>query len=72
MILNIIVRINEVQKKIYDRFFRGEAHRSREQGCYGLGLSIVKSIIDSNSGKIHVESEVNVGTTFFLYLKLAK
>ena len=56
--------------KIYDRFFRSESHRSREHGGYGLGLSIVKSIIDSNGGKIDVESELNIGTTFFVYLRL--
>lgn len=58
--------------KIYDRFFRSEAHRSRAHGGYGLGLSIVKSIIDSNHGHIRVESEVGIGTTFYIYLKLAK
>lgn len=58
--------------KIYDRFFRSESHRSREHGGYGLGLSIVKSIIDSNHGEIYVESEVGAGTTFSVYLKLAK
>lgn len=58
--------------KIYDRFFRSESHRSREHGGYGLGLSIVKSIIDSNHGEIYVESVVGVGTTFSVYLKLAK
>ena len=58
--------------KIYDRFFRSESHRSREHGGYGLGLSIVKSIIDSNNGEIHVESEVGIGTTFSVYLKLDK
>lgn len=58
--------------KIYDRFFRSESHRSREHGGYGLGLSIVKSIIDSNHGEIHVESEVGVGTTFSVYLKMEK
>jgi len=56
--------------KIYDRFFRSESHRSREHGGYGLGLSIVKSIIDSNHGEIHVESEVGAGTTFSVYVKL--
>lgn len=56
--------------QIYDRFFRSESHRSREHGGYGLGLSIVKSIIDSNHGEINVESEVGVGTTFSIYLKL--
>lgn len=58
--------------KIYDRFFRSESHRSREHGGYGLGLSIVKSIIDGNGGKIKVESELSVGTTFSVYLKLAQ
>jgi len=58
--------------KIYDRFFRSDAHRSREQGGYGLGLSIVKSIIDSNHGEIRAKSEVGVGTTFSVYLKLEK
>ncbi|EKQ56550.1 MULTISPECIES: HAMP domain-containing sensor histidine kinase [unclassified Clostridium] len=56
--------------KIYDRFFRSDYHRSRDQGGYGLGLSIVKSIIDSNHGEISVESELGVGTTFSIYLKL--
>ncbi|PRR82804.1 sensor histidine kinase [Clostridium vincentii] len=58
--------------KIYDRFFRSDFHRGRGAGGYGLGLSIVKSIIDSNSAKIDVESELGVGTTFFIYFKLNK
>ncbi len=56
--------------KIYDRFFRSDSHRARERGGYGLGLSIVKSIIESNRGKIRVESELGVGTSFSIYLKL--
>lgn len=54
--------------KIYDRFFRSDTHRARNQGGYGLGLSIVKSIIDSNEGKIEVESQVGLGTKFTVYL----
>ncbi|MCD2348152.1 sensor histidine kinase [Clostridium guangxiense] len=54
--------------KIFDRFFRSESHRSRHHGGYGLGLSIVKSIIDSHKGTIDVKSSLNSGTTFYIYL----
>jgi two-component system OmpR family sensor kinase len=55
-------------EKIFDRFFRSEYHRSRERGGYGLGLSIVKSIIDAHGGNITVESKPGVGTTFSVFL----
>jgi two-component system OmpR family sensor kinase len=56
--------------KIFDRFFRSESHRAREQGGYGLGLSIVKSIVNAHNGKITVESKVGIGTIFSIYLNL--
>lgn len=50
-----------------ERFFRAEASRSKESGGNGLGLSIVKSVVEIHGGKMKVESEVGMGTTFYLY-----
>ena len=57
--------------KIFDRFFRSEYHRSREHGGYGLGLSIVKSIVDAHGGEITVNSTLGSGTTFTVYLNVS-
>lgn len=64
--------VKEDLSEIFDRFFRSESHRSRKRGGYGLGLSIVKSIVDSHGGEITVKSEMGKGTTFSIYLKQVK
>jgi signal transduction histidine kinase len=49
---------------IFDRFYCVDKSRTRGKGGCGLGLSIVRSIIDLHGGKIAVESEPGVGTEF--------
>ncbi|WP_142317373.1 cell wall metabolism sensor histidine kinase WalK [Bacillus sp. AFS017336] len=62
----------ELQEKIFNRFFRIEEHRSREEGNTGLGLSIAKSIIDSFNGEIIVNSELGKGSTFTIKIPISK
>jgi two-component system sensor histidine kinase ArlS len=55
---------------IFDRFYCVDKSRTKEKGGCGLGLSIVKSIVDLHSGKISVESEPGTGTEFKITLPL--
>lgn len=56
-------------EKIFDRFYRVDDARSRQSGGSGLGLPIVRSIIEAHGGNIEVESTYGKGTLFRIKLK---
>ena len=57
----------ETGKHIFDKFYQGDTSHSKEGN--GLGLALVKKVIDVIGGKISVESEINVGTTFLIEIE---
>ena len=58
--------------RIFERFYRTDMARARIAGGSGLGLSIVKHIIEAHGETIHVRSKIDVGSTFGFILSAAK
>lgn len=50
--------------KIWNRFYRVDKARCREEGCSGLGLAMVRQIAHLHGGEVYLESELGVGSTF--------
>ncbi|HRW75521.1 MAG: ATP-binding protein [Saprospiraceae bacterium] len=59
-------------KHVFDRFYRVDVSRSRELGGSGLGLSIVKHILEAHKQSITVRSTVGLGTTFSFTMQKVK
>ncbi|WP_461613765.1 sensor histidine kinase [Clostridium sp. Marseille-QA1073] len=54
------------QEIIFERFRQVENLLTRNQEGSGIGLSLTKSLVEMHGGKIHIESEVNVGSSFII------
>lgn len=54
--------------RIFDRFYRVDAERTREKGGTGLGLAIARQIIEAHGGRITVESQMSKGSMFQIEL----
>jgi two-component system phosphate regulon sensor histidine kinase PhoR len=61
----------EALPRIFERFYRVDKGRAREEGGTGLGLAIVKHLAQSHGGRVEVESRAGRGTTFRVFLPLS-
>ena len=57
--------------RLTERFYRVDAHRSRELGGTGLGLAIVKHIVNRHRGRLDIQSAPGQGSTFRVILPVA-
>ena len=58
--------------RLFERFYRVDKSGSRKEGGSGLGLSIVKHIIEAHDEQIYIESEFGIGSEFSFTLEKAK
>ena len=55
---------------VFERFYRSDPSRQRNEGGSGLGLAIAKSIVEKHDGRIWVESKPGEGTTIVIHLPI--
>ena len=61
----------EFRPSLFEKFTQADTSSARRAGGTGLGLSIVRAIVEAHGGSIDYESELGVGTTFFVDLPLS-
>jgi two-component system phosphate regulon sensor histidine kinase PhoR len=62
----------EEQRRIFDRFYQVDQSLTRQRGGCGLGLSIVRSIVEAHHGTVEVESAPRWGSTFRVKIPILK
>lgn len=62
----------EHHPRIFERFYRVDQGRSREAGGTGLGLALVRHVVERNGGTVSLESQPGSGTTFSVTLRRAR
>lgn len=60
----------EEAKMVFSRFWRADAGRTRESGGLGIGLAVVKEIVDRHGGWVQVEGEKDKGSCFTIHIPL--
>jgi signal transduction histidine kinase len=62
----------EDQPHVFDRFWRADKARARADGGAGLGLAIVRQVVESHGGEVRLHSKVGVGSSFVVWLPIAR
>lgn len=58
----------EELQRVFERFYRVDRSRNRQSGGSGIGLTIVKKLVESHSGSIQIESKPGMGTCIYIHL----